>query len=351
MYLDIPDDPSNCEKIKKALLSSEKNWELTFDAIPDLIAILDNNHRIIKINKAMAEKIHRSPEDCTGSICYEVVHNTDKPPENCPHLKLLQDCQEHTSELKEENIGGYFIVTASPIHDNGGNVLGSVHIAHNITHRKEMEDQLKKTLKEKETLIKEIHHRVKNNLTIISSLLSLQSRYIKDKNTLEMFRESQNRTKSMALIHEKLYASQDLKRINFKEYLESLANDLYRTYTENTQLIKLIMDLDDVMLDVETSIPLGLILNELLTNSLRHAFPDGRNGEIHIELHSTNKNEFNLIISDNGTGFPENLDFKNTESLGMRLVNSLTEQINGEIELDKTTGTKFIITFKDVEFS
>ncbi len=299
----------------------------------------------------MAEKLHRSPEGCIGNICYEVVHNTDKPPKNCPHLKLLQDGQEHTSELKEENIGGYFIVTASPIQDNEGNVLGSIHIAHNITQRKEMEDQLKKTLKEKEMLIKEIHHRVKNNLTIISSLLSLQSRYIQDENALEMFRKSQNRAKSMALIHEKLYASQDLKRINFKEYMESLASDLYHTYTEDIRLIKLIMDLDDIMLDVETSIPLGLILNELLTNSLRHAFPDGKSGEIHIELHSTEEDEFKLIISDNGIGFPENLDFKNTESLGMRLVNNLTEQISGEIELDRTVETKFIITFKDVEFS
>lgn len=154
MHLDIPDDPGNCEKVKEALLRSEKNWELTFDAIPDLIAILDSKHRIIRVNKSMAEKLHRSAEDCIGSICYEVVHNTNKPPENCPHLKLLQDGLEHTSELKEENIGGYFIVTASPIHDNEGNVLGSVHIAHDITHRKEMEDQLKKTLKEKETLKK-----------------------------------------------------------------------------------------------------------------------------------------------------------------------------------------------------
>lgn len=166
-----------------------------------------------------------------------------------------------------------------------------------------------------------------------------------------MFRESQNRAKSMALIHEKLYASQDLKRINFKEYLESLANDLYRTYTADTRVIKLIMDLDDVMLDVETSIPLGLILNELLTNSLRHAFPNGKSGEIHIELHSTDKDDFKLIISDNGVKFPENLDFKNIESLGMRLVNNLTEQIDGKIELDRTDGTRFIITFKDREYS
>ena len=166
-----------------------------------------------------------------GLVCYEVVHECDKPPENCPHEKLLKDGFEHISEVEEKNLGGYFIVTASPIKDKDGNVLGSIHIAHDITKRKEMERKLEKTLKEKDFLMKEIYHRTKNNLMIISSLLNLQSTYIKDEHTRDIFKESQSRAKSMALIHEKLYRSEDLEHLDLTEFIETLSNDLYHTYT------------------------------------------------------------------------------------------------------------------------
>jgi PAS domain S-box-containing protein len=339
------------EKINKTLLGSKNGWQLTFDAIPDLIAILDNNHRIVKVNKAMAERLKTSQDACVGSICYQVVHNGEHPPKNCPHKQLLKDGLEHTSEVDEKNLGGYFIVTASPITDDDGKVLGSIHIAHDITHRKEMEKKLEKTLEEKDTLMKEIYHRVKNNLMVISSLLSLQSNYIKDKNTKDIFKESQNRAKSMALIHEKLYRSEDLKGINFTEYLENLSNDLYHTYTVDKSLVKLILDVEDVNLDVETSIPLGLILNELLTNSLKHAFPDGRKGEIIVELHKDDIGKFRMTVADNGVGFPESLDYKNTASLGMKLINSLTAQIEGNLIMDRNNGTEFTVVFENVDYN
>ena len=304
----IVEDQEYSDKIKKTLLGSENGWELTFDAIPDLIAILDRDHRVIKVNKAMADRLTKSPHACTGAICYQVVHQTEHPPENCPHKDLLKDGFEHTSEIYEKNLGGYFIVTASPIKDKQGNVLGSIHIAHDITHRKEVEEKLEKTIEEKDLLMKEIYHRVKNNLMVISSLLNLQSSYIKDKNTQEIFKESQNRAKSMALIHEKLYKSGDLKHIDFAEYIENLSNDLYYAYTKDKQKVKLLLDVDELTLDVETSIPLGLILNELLTNSLKHAFPEGREGKIIVEMHREHNGRFKLSVSDNGIGFPENLN-------------------------------------------
>ncbi len=201
--------PNDTYKLKKTLLGSERGWELTFDAIPDLITVLDIDHRVVKVNRAMAERLKKSPDECTGITCYQVVHGCDNPPVNCPHEKLLKDGLEHISEIEEKNLGGYFIVTASPIKDNNGNILGSIHIAHDITKRKEIELKLEKALEEKDTLMKEIYHRTKNNLMVISSLLSLQSRYIKDEDTQNIFKESQNRAKSMALIHEKLYRSGD----------------------------------------------------------------------------------------------------------------------------------------------
>jgi PAS domain S-box-containing protein len=301
---------------------------------------------VVKVNKALAERLAKSPDACIGMICYQVVHECDTPPQNCPHEKLLKDGLEHVSEIEEKNLGGYFIVTASPIKDNNGNVLGSIHIAHDITKRKEMEVKLEKALEEKDTLMKEIYHRTKNNLMVISSLLSLQSRYIKDKDTQSIFKESQNRAKSMAMIHEKLYRSGDLEHLNFAEYIVNLSNDLYDTYTLDKNLIKLVLDIDEVTLNVEISIPLALILNELLTNSLKHAFPDGRGGEIKVELKRYDES-FKLSVSDNGITFPEDLDYRNTDTLGMLIVNSLTDQINGKLNLEKSNGTKFTVTFKD----
>jgi hypothetical protein len=141
----------------------------------------------------MAEVLSTSPESCVGLTCYEVVHGTDAPFSNCPHEKMIRDGLEHTEEVNEANLGGYFLVTASPIKDSTGKLLGSVHIARNITERKIMEDRIKKSLEEREMLIKETHHRVKNNLMVISSILSLQVHYIKDKETQGIFRDSQNR--------------------------------------------------------------------------------------------------------------------------------------------------------------
>jgi len=222
-------------------------------------------------------------------------------------------------------------------------------IIRDVTERKKTEKMLQNSLDEKEMLLKEIHHRVKNNLMIISSLLNLQSRYIKDEESKNIFKESQNRARSMALIHERLYQSTDLKRIDFGEYIRTLTNDLYNTYVMDISLIILNIDVDDVRLDINTSIPLGLIVNELVTNSLKHAFPQGKSGEINIEFH-TQDDKYILEVKDNGIGFPKGLDYKNTDSLGLRIVTSLTEQIDGEIKFTNTSGTSFKIIFKEEKF-
>ncbi|MGZ7096367.1 MAG: sensor histidine kinase, partial [Methanobacterium sp.] len=218
-----------------------------------------------------------------------------------------------------------------------------------INLRKNAQNELKETLNEKDLLVKEIHHRVKNNLTVFSSLLNLQSRYIKDKEALDIFKESQDRAKSMAIIHEDLYQSSDLKRINFGEYINKLSINLFQTYVTNPDLINLNIDAEEVMLDINLAIPLGLILNELVTNVMKHAFKVDKKGEIKIKFHSK-EGEYTLTVSDNGIGFPEGLDYTNIDSLGLKLVNSLTEQIGGKIELDKTHGTTFNIIFREPEF-
>ncbi len=215
--------------------------------------------------------------------------------------------------------------------------------------RKNIENQLQISIEDKELLLRELHHRVKNNLMIIYSLLNLQSAYIKDEESKMIFKESQNRARSMALIHERLYQSTDLKRIDFGDYIRTLANDLYHTYVMDTNLIKLNVDVEDIKLDIDTSIPLGLILNELVTNSLKYAFPQGSHGEIDIIFH-TQDNKFLLEVKDNGIGFSKDIDYKNTDSLGLRLVTNLTDQIEGKIEFNNQPGTSFKIIFKEKKF-
>ncbi len=215
-----------------------------------------------------------------------------------------------------------------------------------ITERVRAEGQIKTSLREKEVLLKEIHHRVKNNLQVISSLLYLQSKNVKDQRSLEILQDSQNRVRSMALVHERLYQSQDLARVDFAKYVRSLVNHLFRSYGVNTNVTKLRIQVEDVFLGVDTAIPCGLIINELVSNSLKHAFPDGREGEIHIEFRA-NDGQFRLVIRDNGVGFPTDLDFRNTKTLGLQLVSTLVHQLEGTIKLDRSGGTAFEVTFAE----
>jgi PAS domain S-box-containing protein len=235
-----------------------------------------------------------------------------------------------------------YTVTETSDDSSGRTVL--VIVVRDITERKRAEEQLKVALKEKEVLLKEIHHRVKNNLAVISSLLNMQSKYIKDNKTLEIFRESQNRVKTMALIHTKLYQSSDLAQIDFADYIRKLAGDLIESYRLEPDAVTLLLDVRDVYFDVNVGIPCGLIINELLTNALKHAFPNGHKGEVSISL-SPEDERIKLVVADNGIGFPENIDFRNTESLGFQLVTALVDQLSGTIDLAGDKGTKFVISF------
>lgn len=218
-------------------------------------------------------------------------------------------------------------------------------VVRDITERKRDEEQIKASLAEKEVLLKEIHHRVKNNLQVISSLLRLQSRYVLDEGLLEMLKESQNRVHSMALVHEHLYHSQALSRIDFAEYIRSLASNLFQAYQVNAKGVQLKIDVMPVFLNIDTVIPCGLIINELVSNSLKYAFSDRILGELKIEFAVESNNQFQLTVGDNGVGFPQDIDYQNSGSLGLRLVCSLVRQIQGNIKLDPGSGTIFKITF------
>ena len=209
-----------------------------------------------------------------------------------------------------------------------------------ITERKEAEEALRKT---EEIRKKEIHHRIKNNLQVISSLLDLEAGNFKDEEVIEAFKESQNRVISMALVHEELYQSKDMESIDFGDYMRNLTNDLFQSYSVNTSNVVLEMNVDDIFLVMDTAIPLGIITNELISNALKHAFPHGRGGKISIDLHLDDNDRIVLVVGDTGVGFSQDIDFRETESLGLQLVTTLVDQIDGRIELDAREGTKFRI--------
>jgi two-component sensor histidine kinase len=211
--------------------------------------------------------------------------------------------------------------------------------------RKRAERELKASLGEKEALLKEIHHRAKDNLQIVCSLLKLQAWCIDDERALAVFKESQARIRSMALLHEKLYLSKDVARVDFGEYLRSLAADLMRAYAAESRAVMLKVAADHVLLDVDTAIPCGLIATEVVSNCLKHAFPDQRPGEISVTLRSEEDGRILLSISDNGVGFPPGVDFQRARSLGLRLVISLSHQLGGALQLCQQGGTEFKITF------
>jgi two-component sensor histidine kinase len=216
-----------------------------------------------------------------------------------------------------------------------------------ITQRKAAELQIKDALKEKEILIKEIHHRVKNNMQVISSILNLQCLYIQDERTIEMLKESQNRIKSMSYIHEALYQSNNLEKINFSEYVKSLSSNLNQSLNLNRETVKLVFDLDEVYLVLDTAIPLGLIINELITNAFKYAFSLGQIGELRIELKTTSNLGYVLTVSDTGKGLPAEIDIHNTETLGLQLVSTLVQQIGGQIVVDNQKGTIFVVKFNE----
>lgn len=219
-----------------------------------------------------------------------------------------------------------------------------------LSDRKQAEANLKNSLREKEILLKEIHHRVKNNLCVVASLLELQSNTVADPQVSKMFEESQNRLYSMALIHEKLYRSTNLAQINFGEYLEDLVSNLFHSYNISNNRIQLQVLAEPISLNLETATPCGLIANELVSNTLKHAFPDGTTGTVSVECYQTGDQEINLLVKDNGIGFPQNLDFRKTQSMGFQVVCTLTEQLEGTIEISREFGTSFHLKFNELNY-
>jgi PAS domain S-box-containing protein len=308
------------------------------------------------INRAAVEMLGFDPVQSNKKI-HELIHHsypdgTKYPVNDCEINKALKT---KSGCIKDNEVFWRIDGSSFPVHYwaypiiERDEIKGSVVTFTDITERKKAEKAIEDSLKEKDVLLREIHHRVKNNMQIISSLLNLQSSYIQDEHAIKILKESQNRIRSMALIHEKLYQSGNLADVKFKDYLIDLSNHLMRSYSSNSSKIKLITEIENVLLGADTAISLGLIVNELLSNAFKYAFPNGIGGEIKIIYKAGKDNSATLTISDNGIGFPLNINFKQTETLGLQLVNTLSNQLECTIVLKRGKGTEFKIYIPDIK--
>jgi PAS domain S-box-containing protein len=340
------------KKSEEELQERERFLASVFESIQDGLAIVDRECRIIRVNPAM-EKWYPHVMPLLGKKCREDVRLQGDSCETCPTRRTMLTgsaaCEIIPRVGPAGEITGWLDLYSFPLIDQkSGEMKGAIEYIRDITERKAAEDRLQASLSEKEVLLREVHHRVKNNMQVISSLLNLQSRRIQDPDVLEMFRESQRRIRSMALIHERLYQSSDLSRIEFSQYLRNLATHLFHSYQVSSDRVRLRLDTEEVFLNINTAIPCGLIVNELVSNALKHGFPEGRTGEVAVELHRVAGDGYVVRVRDDGVGFPQALDYRRTETLGMQIVNTLVNQLDGTIELVRDKGTGFAISFQEV---
>ncbi|OPY36085.1 MAG: sensory histidine kinase AtoS [Methanoregula sp. PtaU1.Bin051] len=330
------------ESLQRALSLLNAAIESTADGI----LVVDMEGRIASFNRQFTQmwKIPDSvlaARDDNMAINY-VLSQLKDPDRFLSKVKELYSQPSNESFDTLEFLDGRIFERYSKPQVIGQSIVGRVWSFRDVTDQKRAERRLTESLKEKEMLLREVHHRVKNNLQIIVSLLNLQSRYIRDENVLSAIKDSQSRVRVMSLVHEKLYRSKDLSGINLEDYIGFLATSLFHFYGTNKSLVALSVDVKESLVDINTAIPLGLIINELVSNALKYAFPGGRKGEVRIAT-ETEDNILTLTISDNGVGMPPEIDWKNTDSLGLQLVNSLVEQLDGSIDLIRKNGTTYII--------
>lgn len=334
-------------RTRQRLNANQKYIRLLIDSSLDMIFACDQYGKITEFNQAAQEIFGYSSSEILNkhiSILYADKELSEKMGD------LIFEDGNFTGEARHIRKNGETfpaLISASLLKNEKGEIIGTMSISRDITHIQEAQEQLRKSVHEKEILLKEIHHRVKNNLQVISSILKLQSAYVKDKKTIELLNECRNRISSMAFIHATLYMTKDFANINFAEYVSNIASNLQQSYASADRKILLRIDIPRVYLHIDDSIPCGLIINELLSNSFKYAFAKKKKGSIGISV-KVKKESIILAIWDDGCGVPKNIDYKKTESLGLQLVISLVEQIGGKIKMEskKDKGTKYIIAFR-----
>ncbi|MCK4765003.1 MAG: PAS domain S-box protein [Candidatus Aminicenantes bacterium] len=354
-YIELQIEIKERKKVEEALRASEAKYRGLFENMLEGVYQTEPDGTILAANPALVRMLgfDSVEEFFSAGSARQFYVNPEERDILSRRLEENGELRNAEYSLRRKNGKEIRVVEdGRVVRDEQGRVLHYEGLIIDITQRKQAEEKVKASLKEKEVLLREIHHRVKNNLQVIVGLLNLQAKYIDDKRAVDIFKNSRQRVMAMALVHEKLYQSEDLSRINFREYIQSLTRHLFDTYSYmiDPQQVHLKTEIADIVLDIETAIPLGLLINELVTNALKYSFPGGRAGELRVVLDVSKgvgkKYEYHLIVVDNGVGFPAERDFRDSGTLGMLLVNSLVQQLRGTIDLDRSGGTKFIIEFK-----
>jgi PAS domain S-box-containing protein len=363
-------DITDMKQAELALRDSELKYQLVVETAAEAIILLDNTGVMFDVNNKVLEIFKLNRSMVVGQNFFKLLPKFGVNVEEAfEHFKDDLNGRKH-GEVKVwtgmvNGVESHFIAHTSNIIEDGC-VKGMSMILEDVTDLLNTEVKLKSSLREKDVLLKEIHHRVKNNLQIISSLLSLQSNYIVNEHDKKIFLDSQIRIKSMAIVHEQLYKSEDLSSISMENYIKSLVNSLFKSFNINPSSINFNLKVENIKFGINTAIPLGLMINEFLTNILKHAFLGVHEGQVSLtspvpvlsrdaismgEYCSITLNlrgdegKYILIIADNGIGLPKNLNYKETSTLGFQLINSLVKQLDGIITLDRSRGTEFIIEF------
>ena len=340
-------DITERKQVEKALRESEKKYRNLVESIDEGIGMVDEKEDFTFVNQAVSHILGYTKEELIGKNIREwtTPEEFQRILEQTSHRKAGSSDIYEMQAIRKDGAIRDLVVTTSPITDENGKYGGAYGIFRDITERKKTEKTLRESEERNRTLVKESHHRIKNNLQIISSLLELQANHTEDETVLAVLQDSCHRVRSMSLIHERLYQSADLTQIDLADYLRTLTTDLVHSYHMEAGAIALEFQLEGTTLGIDATVSCGLIVNELVTNSLQHAFAADQKGTIGLGLHTNRDNQITLMVWDDGRGIPPEMDFNQAETLGLKLVMSLVRQLKGQIEISGEGGSRFEIVF------
>jgi len=345
MILLAIEDITEHKRLENLLTESEERYRRLFETASDGIVLLEKREgKITHANPATEKMLGYAKKECVGNKLQDIGVSLDMGDFQTTMQNLNKSGILNYNDVPIKTKSGQQIYTDIYLVDRARLVQCNIR---DITDRKLAEEEIYASLREKEILLRELHHRVKNNMQVISGLFDLQARSSGNPELIEMLNKSQSRIRSMALVHEQLYAAKDLARIDMIAYVRALLQELLQAYKIDPRKIDLIVPPDgDVYVDINKAIPCGLILNELISNALKHAFPGGGPGELRIIIHETKNKEIEIVVQDNGLGLPDDVDIHQPRSMGLYLVNGLVKkQLEGQIEVRRDNGTEFRIKF------